>query len=382
MQDDIRAAAAQYFDVNPTIPDDRAFYTARLPSADAAVLELGCGTGRVLLPLAAACGCIHGIDRSPAMLARCLQKLQAAGVLLTKARAELGDITHFALGRRFDLIIAPYRVFQLLETEAQVEGLFRCVRAHLAPGGTCILNVFHPQGSFERVRQEWERVPEVCVWEATVEGERLRCDERRARLDPAAHILYPELIYRRAVGNTWIGEAVLKIPRRCYTPDAFEEVIRAHGFRIVQRWGGVYRGALWRGPRADRAVVRLGGYPPHDPWRLRHPCCASVCGVLQVSPLTGMSNLEGDRRALVLLERCYRRPLSRWPLCWSVVCWTDHALTASALMGSCTLLSVRLHDATRVRTWTGADPLASLCRLFLLALATLLLALLQLPFPL
>src|SRR5262252_9621280 len=172
MQDDIRAAAAQYYDVNPTIPDDLAFYTARLPSADAAVLELGCGTGRVLLPLAAACGSIAGLERSPAMLARCLQKLQAVGIFLTKARAVLGDITHFAVGRRFDLIIAPYRVFQLLETEAQVEGLFRCVRAHLAPGGTCILNVFHPQGGFERV-------PEVCVWEATVDGVRLRCDERR-----------------------------------------------------------------------------------------------------------------------------------------------------------------------------------------------------------
>ena len=248
MKDDIRAEAAQYYDANPTIPDDLAFYTARLPSADSAVLELGCGTGRVLLPLAVACGSISGLEQSPAMLARCLQKLQDAGIPPTKARAERGDITHFALGRRFDLIIAPYRVFQLLETEPQVEGLFRCVRAHLAPGGTGILNVFHPHGGFERVRQEWERVPEVCVWEATVNGVRLRCDERRARLDPATHILYPELIYSRAVGDTWIEEAVLKIPRRCYTPDAFEGVIRAQGFRIVQHWGGMPGSAMGRAP--------------------------------------------------------------------------------------------------------------------------------------
>jgi SAM-dependent methyltransferase len=238
MQDDSRAEAAQYYDANPTIPDDLAFYTAPLPSPDAAVLELGCGTGRVLLPLAAVCGSIYGLDRSPAMLARCVQKLQAAGMPPAKARAELGDITHFALGRQFEVIIAPYRVFQLLETDPQVDGLFRSVRAHLAPGGTCILNVFHPQGGFERVRQEWERATEVCLWEATVDGGRLRCDERRARLDPERHILYPELIYRRAVGDVWIEEAVLKIPRRCYTPEAFEQVIRAHGFRIVQRWGG------------------------------------------------------------------------------------------------------------------------------------------------
>jgi SAM-dependent methyltransferase len=256
MQDDIRAAAAQYYDANPTIPDDRAFYTARLPSADAAVLELGCGTGRVLLPLAAACGSISGLERSPAMLARCLQKLQAAGLPPTKAWAELGDITHFALGRRFDLIIAPYRVFQLLDTEDQVEGLFRCVRAHLAPGGTCILNVFHPQGGFECIRQEWERVPEVCLWEATVEGVHLRCDERRACLDSVTHTLYPELIYSRAVGDTWSEEAVLKIPRRCYTPEAFEGVIRAHGFQIIQCWGGYVGEHYGEGPEL---IVQFGG---------------------------------------------------------------------------------------------------------------------------
>jgi SAM-dependent methyltransferase len=256
MRDDIRAEAAQYYDANPTIPDDLAFYQARLPSLDASVLELGCGTGRVLLSLAAACGYIHGIELSQAMLARCLQKLRAAGMPLTKAQVAHGDITHFALGRRFALIIAPYRVFQLLETEAQIEGLFRCVRAHLAPGGTCILNVFHPQGGFERVRQEWEMATEVCLWEAAVDGVRLRCDERRARLDPATCTLYPELIYRRAVGDAWIEEAVLKIPRRCYAPEAFERVIRAHGFRVVQRWGGYAGERYGEGPEL---VVQFRG---------------------------------------------------------------------------------------------------------------------------
>jgi SAM-dependent methyltransferase len=248
MQDDIRAEAAQYYDANPTIPDDIAFYMARLPSPDASVLELGCGTGRVLLPLAAVCGFIQGIDRSPAMLARCLQKLQAAGIPPTTAQAELGDITNFTLGRRFDLIIAPYRVFQLLETAPQVAGLFRCVRAHLAPGGTCILNVFHPQGGFERERQAWGTATEVCRWEATVNGVRFRCDERRARLDPERRILYPELIYRRLVGDTWIEDAVLQIPRQCYAPDEFARVIRAHGFHIVQRWGGYAGERYGEGP--------------------------------------------------------------------------------------------------------------------------------------
>ena len=69
------------------------------------------------------------------------------------------------------------------------DGLFRCVRAHLAPGGTCILNVFHPQGGFAGVQQAWESMTERGRWEVTVDGVRLRCEERWLRLDPERHIL-------------------------------------------------------------------------------------------------------------------------------------------------------------------------------------------------
>jgi len=161
---------------------------------------------------------------------------------------EHGDITQFALGHAFDLIIAPYRVFQLLETDAQVDGLFRCVRAHLAPGGTGILNVFHPQGDFAGVQQAWESATEVFRWEVTVDGMRLRCEERWLRLDSERHILYLELIYRRYVGGAWVEDAVLQIPRRCYAPNEFEQVILDHGFRIMQRWGGYAGERYGEGP--------------------------------------------------------------------------------------------------------------------------------------
>jgi SAM-dependent methyltransferase len=248
MSGDIRAAAAPYYDLNPTIPDDVAFYKALLPSADAAVLELGCGTGRVLLPLAESCGFLQGLDASEGMLAICHLKLQAAAIPPTKVRVEAGDITNFHLGRTFDLIIAPYRVFQLLETDAQVEGLFRCVRTHLAPGGSCILNVFRPELNAERLRQTWCQPDELLSWETTVAGDEVRCYERRPRMDRERLILYPELIYRRYRRGVLVEEAVLKIPRTCYSPEAFEQVITRHDFHIIQRWGGYAGEAYGEGP--------------------------------------------------------------------------------------------------------------------------------------
>src|SRR5690349_15180494 len=144
MQKDIRGEAAKYYDLQDNPTADIAFYERLLPSPAARVLELGCGTGRVLVPLAVHCGFIYGIDASEAMLVHCREKLERAGIGPKRARVTLGDIADFDLGERFDLITAPFRVLQNLETDVHVDGLFRCIRRHLAPGASAVLNAFHP----------------------------------------------------------------------------------------------------------------------------------------------------------------------------------------------------------------------------------------------
>jgi len=52
------------------------------------------------------------------------------------------DITEINLGKTFDLVTAPFRVFQNLETDVEIDEFFETVRKHLSPGATCVLNVF------------------------------------------------------------------------------------------------------------------------------------------------------------------------------------------------------------------------------------------------
>ena len=255
MKIDIRAEAARYYDSNPDAPNDVLFYQQHIPSPDASVLELGCGTGRVALPLIPRCACYHGIDLSPAMIAICRAKLAQAGIPPGKARVDEGDITAFDLGRPFDLIIAPFRVLQNLETDAEVDGLFRCIRGHLAPGGTCILNVFKPNRDPQGLRQHWVSGEEQLSWETPTDTGRLACYARQARMDVERLVLYPELIYRRYEGDELKEEAMLKIVMRCYYPDTFEQLIRAHGFGIIQRWGGYAGEPYGDGPEL---VVQFG----------------------------------------------------------------------------------------------------------------------------
>src|SRR5438067_9956527 len=121
MTDDIRAAAARYYDLTPQFPNDVPYYRALIRSPEASVLELGCGTGRVLMQLAPRCVFIHGVDRSESMLAICRQKVRDAELPPGKVAISAADISNFALPRKFDLIIAPWRVFQNLESDVQLD---------------------------------------------------------------------------------------------------------------------------------------------------------------------------------------------------------------------------------------------------------------------
>jgi SAM-dependent methyltransferase len=229
---DSRREAARYYDLEPGFPDDIPFYREALPSRVASVLELGCGTGRVLLGLASHCADIWGMDRSEAMLAICRERVPAT------VRVIQGDISDFDLGRTFDLIIAPYRVFQNLETDEEVHGCLRGIRSHLGPDGTAIIDVFRPWWDREGLLKEWPRDGEIPCWEQPVEGGRVVCTERRDRVQANPLVIYPELIYRRYEGDALRDEAVMRFPMRCYYPDELRVLIEAQGFTIIHLWGG------------------------------------------------------------------------------------------------------------------------------------------------
>jgi SAM-dependent methyltransferase len=132
-----------YDSVYSYVRDDIPFYVAEAAESDGPVLELGCGTGRVTIPIAEAGIDVTGLDSSEAMLEVALRKAQdrPAGERPTLLHSDMRD---FSLDRRFGLVIIPFRGFlSLLTVEDQLRTL-RNVRRHLAPGGRLVFNVFVP----------------------------------------------------------------------------------------------------------------------------------------------------------------------------------------------------------------------------------------------
>jgi SAM-dependent methyltransferase len=124
---------------------DVAFFVEMARQAGGPVLELGCGTGRVLIPTARAGVEIVGLDVSRAMLAVCREKLlQEPADVQARVHVVQVDMRAFVLGRTFHLVTVPFRAFQhLLTVEEQLLCLER-IRGHLVPAGRLILDVFNP----------------------------------------------------------------------------------------------------------------------------------------------------------------------------------------------------------------------------------------------
>lgn len=121
---------------------DIAFWERLASAQDGPVLELGCGTGRITIPVARAGARIVGIDRSAEMLARGGQRLRRARLART-VRLVRGDIRALPFRRRpgFALVMAPYGILQSLTREKDLTATLASVRGVLARGGLFVIDL-------------------------------------------------------------------------------------------------------------------------------------------------------------------------------------------------------------------------------------------------
>ena len=132
----------EFYDVLMGYADyDLDFYRGLAREARGPVLDLPCGTGRILLPLLQEGIDIEGVDLSAEMLARLRQKAEALGL---QPRVHQAGFTDFRLERQFALIISPCNSFvHNLTAEDQIQTLQLC-REHLLPGGLLVIDTFFP----------------------------------------------------------------------------------------------------------------------------------------------------------------------------------------------------------------------------------------------
>ncbi len=115
---------------------DRGYYLNRIEESGQPALDVGCGTGRLLLDYLAAGLDMDGVDNSPDMLALCREQATARGLDPTLYQQAMESLE---LPRRYRTIIVPSSSFQLLINPAAASEAMRRFHDQLEPGGTLVM---------------------------------------------------------------------------------------------------------------------------------------------------------------------------------------------------------------------------------------------------
>jgi SAM-dependent methyltransferase len=145
MRDDYALDAELYDIVYADYDDDIPFYVAEAQTSNGPCLELGCGTGRILIPSAEAGATMVGVDPSQPMLAQARRKIASLPPdVRDRIMIHRGDMRTVKLDQQFALVTVPFRAFlHLLTVEDQIAALHNIHRL-LQPGGRLVLNFFDP----------------------------------------------------------------------------------------------------------------------------------------------------------------------------------------------------------------------------------------------
>jgi SAM-dependent methyltransferase len=260
---------------------DVPFWKRVAAAAEGPILELGCGTGRVTVPLARAGITLVGVDLSGPMLDRARNRLRRTR-LTNRASLVRGDIRHLPFEpRTFALVAAPYGILQSLVRERDLAATLSATATALRPGGRLVMELVADLAAWREYREEtklrgWR--PGGRAHLTLVES--VRQDKRRGLT-----IFDQEFIERR--GRTVSRRRFALAFRTLSVPQMARRLERA-GLRVVARLGS-YDGDPWT--------------PDSKTWILiaeRPANAASHVGVARTPPLSREAlrrDLDGARRA-------------------------------------------------------------------------------------
>jgi SAM-dependent methyltransferase len=220
------------------------FYADEARASPGEVLELGCGTGRVLIPIARSGKKITGIDSSPRMLAQCKARLMSEpAAVREKATVEVGDMRSLDMGRTFGLVIIPFRPFQHLIDIAEQIATLQSAHRHLEPGGRLVFDVFNINPRYfvdEHRADEREDTPETPL----PNGRTFRRTGRVTSVYIAEQFSEVELIYYVRNGNGKTERLVQSFPMRWFWRNEVEHLLARCGFQIESVFGDFDRSPL------------------------------------------------------------------------------------------------------------------------------------------
>jgi SAM-dependent methyltransferase len=216
---------------------DLSFYLDLARRSGGPVLEIGCGTGRVLLAIAREGIAIEGVDNSNAMLGVLKKHLAAEPASIRDCvKLHEGDMRSFRLSAKCPLVIIPFRPMQHMYTMEDQLAALKTAAAHLSGGGRLAFDVFYPK---------FEMIPagvgeEILELEWHVGGDPPKTVRRYLRkewYDKIAQTFSAAFLFRTYYGEKLISEETEPLKMSYYTYPQMLALFAMAGLEIVEQYG-------------------------------------------------------------------------------------------------------------------------------------------------
>ncbi len=213
------------------------------------LLELGCGTGRLLIPLAQAGYQVTGVDLSDAMLDLARAKIAAAG-MADRVTLMQGDYASAPLGGPYQLAFCVMNTFlHLLTTDEQLAAL-RHWRRHLAPRGLLLLDLFQPDP------RHLAELDGRLVWDKTWQDPTSGATVMKFVVcvaDPARQVLHVTMIYDEIAADGTLRRTVGPYDIRYMARPEAESLLERAGYVLEAVYGDWELGPL--AGNSDRLIL-------------------------------------------------------------------------------------------------------------------------------
>lgn len=229
------ATIARYYDAEHSDQtEDIPFYVALAEDYGGPIIDIGCGTGRVMIPLALEGHEVHGIDSEEAMLVIAEQRRRADPRLRDSLTFHLGDVLTHPLDKRFKLVLVPYNgLMHFHEQEAQL-ALLKRLRSWTLDDGLLVLDL--PNAGDVFASQDTEAI----ILERTFlepETGHLVMQQSVSFLDRVEQVMHVTWIYDEVSADGSVKRTIAPIRWYYYFFAELKLLLAAAGFEVEEVYG-------------------------------------------------------------------------------------------------------------------------------------------------
>jgi SAM-dependent methyltransferase len=258
--DSYKVTAEYYDDAYANAPNlvDLPFYLELARRIGGPVLELGCGTGRVLLPIARAGIEIHGLDGSASMLQVLQEHIQCEPTEVQhRIVLDQGDMRTFRGRQKYPLVTIPFRPMQHMYTVEDQVAALRTAAFHLRADGILAFDVFFPK--FALLNQIGKEDLEMEWPVRSHPGRIIRRYYRLDSMDKVNQTFSITFIFRTYEAGVLVSEETTPLRMSYYSYPQLKALFLLANLKIVEQYGSFAKTPLDNG--AEEMIFLLERVP-------------------------------------------------------------------------------------------------------------------------